>query len=561
MPDEMSTFSALTVLLGGLALFLLGMKTMTEGLKAAAGQKIRQVLTVATRNPLAGYGLGTSLGFLMHSSAASVMTVGFVNAGLLGLLGALPILYGLNLGTTLSMQLISFRLTDLAYLFVFLGFFLQMLLPAGWWKEGAKGLMGFGLLFLGMEVMSSQLEVFREDLAPVLTNIDGANWRGLLWGVLIAALVTGILQSSGAVIGMTFAMIEAGLFQSLTQVYPIVLGAHIGTSVTALLGCIGTHIGARRTAVANLFFNCFNVLLGILLAPFFIGFIEMWSTDVVRQTAHAHTLIMLVAGVALIPLVSWHAFLVRKATPSKERVPAASYLDTTLFPRPEAALRASVRELHRSMDISQESLRMVSILQAKSYPRLYKKLQLNEAVLDEIKDATRDYLTRMTWRYLSRRQALMVQYLSRVAANIERIGDHLMVLGELALRQGKRRRKLPLEARRKLRELMQMAKHVLDALEDGLRADNRDFAASGEKILQQRDVFAERAEKLETWFNEKVARHEEDPLTGLFFSESVLALSRLVRHSKVIGLEMKQPYFRLEERKLEKVVAFEDRVH
>ncbi|MCC5788876.1 MAG: Na/Pi cotransporter family protein [Opitutales bacterium] len=562
MPEDPTILSALMVILGGLSLFLLGMRTMTQGLKAAAGERIRQVLSVATRNRAAGYGLGTTLGFLMHSSAASVMTVGFVNAGLLGLLGALPILFGLNLGTTLSMQLISFRLTDLAYVFLFLGFFLQLILPAGWWREGAKGLMGFGMLFLGMDLMGSQLEVFREDLAPHLTRIDGATWTGMLLGILVAALITGILQSSGAVIGMTFVMIEAGLFTSLEQVYPIILGAHIGTSVTALLGCIGTHIEARRTAVANLFFNLFNVLLGVLLAPLFIALIVWWSDDVVRQAAHAHTLVMLVAGLVLLPVVVGYVRVVRKVTPSQSPIPSSSHLDPTLFPRPEAALRAVLREIHRSLEVTRSSLRLAGVLQGRAKRKYFRRMQLNESVLNELKGATRDYLTQMTRHYLSRRQALMVQYLTRAAVNIERIGDHLLAMGELVMEyKAKGRIRLSTKARMRLRELMEQAGEVLERLERGLDPENRDYTRHADLILEARDVFSENAEKTESWFNHKVANHEEDPLTGLYFSETVLALSRLVRHAKVVALEMKQPFFAVKDRKLEKVVPIERRLY
>jgi len=160
----------------------------------------------------------------------------------------------------------------------------------------------------------------------------------------------------------------------------------------------------------------------------------------------------------------------------------------------------------------------------------------------------------MTRRYLSRRQALMVQYLSRAASNIERIGDHLESIALLALERGKHNGKqLPEDAREKLNRLTEHADEILGSLRRGLHPEQNDFTGAANRLLSLRDRFAEEAEEVEAWFNRRVADAEEDPLTGLYFSETILALSRLVRHAKVIALEMKQPYFTLKESKLSRV--------
>lgn len=539
------------MVLGGLALFLQGMRMMTAGLRDAAGTRIRKILSKATHNRLTGYGLGAGLGLGMHSSASSVMTVGFVNAGILTFAGALPILYGLNLGTTLAMQLVSFRFTDLAYAFLFLGFAVQLVVSRGVVHQAGKALMGFGMLFLGMSIMGSVLGAFREELAPHLLAIDGGTFRGMLVGILIATLVTGILQSSGAVIGMAFVMLESGMMTSLQQAYPIILGAHIGTSATALLGCIGTGIEAKRTAIGNLFFNLFNVLLGVLLAPLFLRAVEMTSSDLVHQAANAHTLVMGVAGLALLPFIAYHERLVRWATPSREAMPTSSFLEPALLTQPESALNAGVSELNRCLEICQNSLQTIRRLQIEDDPKAFRRIFLQEEVLNEIKGATRDYLADLTRRYLSRRQALMIQYLVRINTNIERIGDHIESMATLTRKRlNKDHVKLDDEAVASLRTLIGQADEVLTALIEAMQPGWKNYDNSAKKVMAMRNVFMADAETAMKRFNQRVADHLEEPLAGLYYTETLLALIRMVRHCKVISREMQQPYFGIKPKKL-----------
>ena len=551
MTDSPSIPAATFMVLGGLALFLQGMRMMTAGLRDAAGTRIRKILSKATRNRIAGYGLGAGLGLGMHSSASSVMTVGFVNAGILTLAGALPILYGLNLGTTLAMQLVSFRFTDLAYAFLFLGFATQLVVNRGMVHQAGKALMGFGMLFLGMAIMGNVLGTFREELAPHLLAIDGGTFRGMLIGILIATLVTGILQSSGAVIGMAFVMLESGMMTSLQQAYPIILGAHIGTSATALLGCIGTGIEAKRTAVANLFFNLFNVLLGVLLAPFFLRAVELSSSDLVHQAANAHTLVMGVAGLSLLPLVTFHERLVRRATPSREPMPTSSFLDPSLLSQPESALNAGVAELNRCLEICQNSLQTICRLQKEDDPKAFRRIALQEEVLNEIKGATRDYLADMTRRYLSRRQALMIQYLVRINTNIERIGDHIESIATLTRKRlHKDHVRLNDEAVDSLQILIRQADEVLSVLIEAMQPGWKTYDKSAKTVLEKRDRFMSEAETAMKRFNQRVADHQEEPLAGLYYTETLLALVRMVRHCKVIAQQMQQPYFGIKPKKL-----------
>jgi phosphate:Na+ symporter len=554
MNFEASLFLGFTIL-GGLALFLFGMQLMTDGLRMAAGDRLRIIIYRGTGNRLAGLGLGTGLGFLMHSSATTVMTVGFINAGLLSLLHSIPVFMGANVGTTLSMQLISFKLTDYALFAVAVGFLLYMIGPSQLMRSIGRSLLGFGLLFNGMDLMSGAIEPHREALLPWLSHFDGSTWSGMLLGTLLAWAFTAVVQSSGATIGMTFVLISAGVFTSLHQVYPIVLGAHLGTTTTALIASLGCGIEARRGAVANLLFNGFNVLLALLAAPLFIAAMELTSASLLRQTANLHTAIMIVAALLLLPFTPQIAALLRAALPSRQAVPAASFLDPELIPRPENALTAVIRESRRSLELIAVSLREARRFAAETDARRGpSSIHSNEQAINEIRDATHDYLTRLTGRYLSRRQRLLAQYLSRIASDVERIGDyvkHLVTLTE-------QKRRTPLAGfdeptRVALLELFDHAEAVLEATRRSLDPDTATFPASANDIEAARDVFSERSQGIRQAVNDRVARHEVTAIAGIFFGNLTLSFDALVRHCRLIAREQQQPYFSLKAAKLDRV--------
>jgi phosphate:Na+ symporter len=542
-------------ILGGVGLFILGMSIMTDGLRQAAGERLRVILSKATRSRYAGVLFGTALGFLIHSSAASVMMIGFINAGLMNLVNAIPLLMGASIGTTLSMQLISFRLTEYAFFAIAIGFLCQMLVPVPLVKHLGRALLGFGLLFLGLDHLGGSIEPYREQLAPWLTRIDGSSWSGMFFGVLIAASVTLIIQSSGATIGMLFAMISAGIFTSLEQAFPIVLGAHIGTAGTGLLASIGTNLEARRAALANLLFQFFNVGLAIAAAPLFIRVIAATSDDLVRQTANMHTAVMVVAVVVLLPVVPLCAAVVARIAPYRGTIPQRSFLEREYVRTPERAVCATLQELRRALDVCRENYRLARELFRADDRRKANRLRLNEGIVNEIKAAVKGYLAKLSRGYLSRRQALMVQYLSQAMSDIERVGDHVESLYEIRQRQAANpEAAFDVETAAQFRALEEGAEKVLTALAESLTPENPDFNESGGRVLTVRDSYDEQSLAAKAAVNGRVAAHQLHPLVGLFFSEYVSALDRIVKHCKMIAREEQQPFFRIKSTKMGKVV-------
>ncbi len=548
-------FFFVSAILGGLTLFIFGMHIMTEGLRLAAGKRLRRILANTTRNRCAGIGLGTLLGFIAHSGPTVVMLIGFINAGLITLAESIAPVMGANLGTTLSMQLVSFHLNDYCFFVMALGFILKMAAPPEWLKHGGYALMGFGMLFLGMATMGEAIEPHRDHLAPLLARIHGDTLGGLLTGVLISTLLTAAVQSSGAMIGICFVLARAGVFSDLTQIYPIVLGAHIGTCSTALLAAIGTNIYARRAAAAHLAFNIFGAVLAIAAAPLFIRLMQWTSPDLTRQVANLHTFVMLAAAAVLLPFTGLCARFMTLVVPSRLPPPPPSVLDSTLFHYPEKAIYAAIQELQRVTRICARSFHLAAAAFFQPRRKVVRVIKLNENVVDEIKKSMKEYLAELARRKLSRRQAILLQHINRCMTDLERIGDHIDEICDISIR----RRAIP-QARfnhdslELLFNQFQAGERVLLLVIDSLNPNAPNVQAVAEEILKARDEYMQGSLNAKAVFNEKIATHELPPIQGIFFNEYIAALDRIVKHAKTIALVEKQPFFWIKRKKLERAV-------
>lgn len=544
-------------ILGGLALFIFGMNIMSDGLREAAGQKLHNMLSVMTTRKLSGIALGTVIATLVHSSATTVMVVGFIHAGLMTLTQSIPVVLGANIGTTLSMQAISFKLGDYALVAVTLGFLVSMVAKGPKRRKLGLALMGFGLLFLGMNLMSDAIKPHRELLKPIMAGISGETTRGLVFGILMATLLTSIIQSSGATIGMAFALVQAGVLVSVEQTMPIILGAHIGTCATALLGSIGTSMNAKRSAYAHLIFNVFNAFLASLLKGPLVAFLVWLSPDnVLRQSANLHTTVMVVAAFLVLPFSAPYAQLITRLFRSRKPEPEPSHLDDILLDYPEQAICAGIHELQRVAKICAKSLRLAgqTILFAHT-PQDIQAVKLNEQVVNDVKLAMKEYLDRLSRRYLSKRQAILIQHLDRCMSDLERIGDHVETICNLSLR----RQKVPeaivdKESFDTLFRLYEQALRVFRLVIDSLDPDKENIQTVAREILRARDDYRLASLSTRAMFTDKVSQRSITPIAGVFFSEYISALDRIVRHSKSIALAEQQPQFWIKRTKLDKHV-------
>lgn len=543
--------------LGGLALFIFGMNVMTGELRTAAGAHLRTFLAKVTSSRMAGYSLGTALGFLVHSSAATVMLVGFVNAGLLTLSQAVPPVLGANFGTTISMQVISFRLDDYCFLAMAAGLLWSMLAPTRESKAIGRAVLGFGLLFLGMRIMSAAIRPHRELLIPLMVHIDGSNPAGMLTGILLSTLITGIIQSSGATIGMCFALISSGVFTDIHQIYPIVLGAHIGTCMTALLGSLGTNIEARRTAAAHLFFNILNVILGVAAAPWLIRAAQWSSADLTRQTANLHSTVILSASILLLPVASLYAAVVRTVIFSRNPVPASSYLDPKLLRWPEQALAACIKELQRTLLLATASMRKDAELFFEADRKRLRRIQQNETAINEIKLAIKAYLRILAHSYLSRRQVLLMQHINRCITDIERVGDHVEEISRISTFRQRFGTEAMVDANsfEQLFETYVRALHLVEKAAEALDPELEEIQIYSSRIDLARKEYLQQSELTGEAFAECVAAHRISPLSAFFFSEYLRSLDRIAEHVHNIAQSTGDPDFHIERKKIERTAS------
>jgi phosphate:Na+ symporter len=547
---------AVAQVVGGMSLFIFGMHVMTTGLRAAAGTALREVLSRTTRGPVQGIVLGTVLGFLAHSGAATTMIASFANAGLISLVKSIAPMLGANVGTSLSMQLISFDLARYCWFAIGLGFIVRTALPHPRLRELGTALIGFGLIFLGMTTISNAISPHRDALAPWLAHIEGETWKGRLIGIGIATILTAVITSSGAMIGLCFALVTAGVFTSFDQFFPIVMGSHIGTCVVALTASLSMNIDGRRTALSHLVFNVLNVALALAAYPLLKTFILWSSPNLLRQIANLHTVVMTAAALVVLLLTPAFAKLVRVLSPSRQPEPEPSHLRDEFLDKPEQALCSVIRELRRMARLCVEGILLNGSMIFTPTSKLLRKLYANEEVIDEVKDAVGDYLTRLTRRHLSRRQSLFLQHLDRCMKDVERIGDHLTAIAETSVERLKKPAAIvPEDLFNIWFDMFCTAKRVMVLTEKSLDPDNEQFQATALDILRARDQYVIQSMDAKAEFASAVENRLITPVAGYYFSRYIADLDRLVRHAKSIAFAERQREFVVKRRKLERVVT------
>lgn len=347
-------------LLGGLAVFIYGMNMMSECLQKAAGEKMKKILSLLTRNPVMGALAGMLVtAVLQSSSATTVMAIGFVSAGLMTLPQAISIIFGANIGTTMTAQLIAFKLSDYIYAIIFIGFIVYFISKSERVKNIGMTIFAFGLLFLGIETMGTVMKPLAS--SPIFTELIGKVADIPILGVAVGALMTLVVQSSSATIAVLQNFAAQPGADGVTSIIglagaiPILFGDNIGTTITALLASIGQPKDAKRTALAHCIFNISGCFLFIWFVKPLAAFIQYISPKgpeievISRQIANTHTFFNLVMTLIWVPLVGVMVKIVMCLIPDGEvkevNVVQPKFLDNKLISQPTVALQLAVREL------------------------------------------------------------------------------------------------------------------------------------------------------------------------------------------------------------------------
>ena len=425
-------------LLGGLGLFLYGMNLMGESLEKVAGSKMKKIIELLTKNIFMGVILGAVVtAVIQSSSATTVMVVGFVNAGLMGLPQAVGVIMGANIGTTITAQIVSFDLTGLAPLALGIGILLYLFGGSEKYKQVGEVFIGFGLLFTGMESMKVAVNPLAEYKG--FTDLLSTFGRYPILGLLLGFGITAIIQSSSAAMGMLVVLASQGLVP-LASALPILYGQNIGTCVTSLISSIGANKNAKRAAMIHLIFNILGTIIFLVFLNRFVVdiVVKMDPNNVARQIANVHTIFNIVSTLLLLPCNKLIVKLAMKIVPDKndeteeDESRVIKYIDDRMIQTPPIALASTIKEVARMGEKARDSVdyAMEGILEASSegIERCFKQ----EKSINQLQKTILNYLLKLSKAPLSEEDRETVDTLFNTVNDIERIGDHAENLAEIA---------------------------------------------------------------------------------------------------------------------------------
>jgi len=435
--------TVLLSLFGGMALLLYGIRLSGEALQRALGGRLRNMLTGLSRNRVSAVASGAAITAIIQSSAATtLMLIGFVSAGLMTFRQTLGIILGADIGTTFTVQLIAFRLTDYSPLLVGLGFLTTFVARRRVPKDLGQALLGLGLMFLGLKLILDNVEPLRS--TPLALDLLNGVAQNPAIGVLTGAVFSALVTSSAATLGLALAFAHQGLLP-LDGAVAVVLGANIGTCATALTASVGATAEAKRVAVAHIAFK----LLGAALVFPFIGpltaVVASTASDPARQIANAHTFFNIGISLVFLPFTPLAARAIEALVPDDEQGDSpfrTRYVDERSLDQPSLALGQATREALRMADVVQGMLRDVPVVFASSHHELLEDVERRDDQVDFLEREIKLFLTRLgrdaMGSDLSRKEIGLIS----VIGNLENIGDiidkNLMELGRKKLYQARR---------------------------------------------------------------------------------------------------------------------------
>lgn len=486
-------------LLGGLAIFIYGMNLMSEGLQKAAGEKMRYILGILTKNPLIGVFAGAlTTAVLQSSSATTVMVIGFVSAGLMSLKQAISVVLGANIGTTITAQLIAFDINEFIYPIIVVGFILYFFIKKEFAKNIGQTVFAFGLLFLGINGMSSVMKPLAA--TDFFANMMLAVQDIPVLGVAVGTVMTVVIQSSSATIAVLQNLAsQAGpdghSILGLAGSMPILFGDNIGTTITAILASIGASTNAKRTAFAHTIFNISGTVIFMIALPLFTKVVLFISPkgdelDIIsRQIANAHTLFNVINTLLWLPFTWVLAKIVTKlvadAPDALVDLNKPIYLDSKIINRPVFAIHLATKELSRIAAIAGTMVDYARNALLYDSKEDIQKLMVAEDSVDILQDQSVKYLASISQNSeTTEHQSSRISGLVKVAIDIERIGDHCTNLAEFA--NSKEKLKFPFTDDAK-KELEKVFSKVSKMVNDTINALDTGSSELAQSILKQED--------------------------------------------------------------------------
>ena len=530
-------------LVGGLAIFIYGMNMMSECLQKAAGEKMKKILALLTKNPILGVLAGAlTTAVLQSSSATTVMTIGFVSAGLMSLPQAISIILGANIGTTMTAQIIAFKITDYIYLFIFAGFLLSFISKKEKVKNIGQTIFAFGLLFLGIETMGDVMKPLAS--SAFFVNMIGKVSHIPILGVCVGAVMTLVVQSSSATIAVlqNFAS-QAGpdgvtSIIGLTGAIPILLGDNIGTTITAVLASIGQPKDARRTAFAHCVFNISGAILFLFLVKPYAALIQFISPkgneiDVIsRQIANAHTGFNLVMTLIWIPLIPLMVKIVMKLVPDgkgKETEVEVDenpkYLDNKLIAQPAAALQLVAKEVMYCAKLVDEMIGKLQYRNGKIDKENAELVEEKAKILQKLYASVNDYFASLySGGVLTEEQAAQSAGMQYILCDIDRIGQLTREIMETVAKQNKGKHKYSKDALKELKKAMEQIQMIFGSCIQAISGDvNMDI----KELMRQKEDIMQLGEKMRKNHIARVGKGKCDSKLTIPFNDVLHNIDRI----------------------------------
>lgn len=546
----MEAFTIIYTLLGGLGIFFFGMKFMSDGLQAVAGDVIRKIINSITSNRFMAVGVGLLVTCIIQSSSVTtVMVVGFVNAGLMSLTQAIGVIFGANIGTTITGWIISVKVDKYGLLLIGLGFIPGLFSKSEKWQHLGRSVLGIGLVFLGLQTMSHAFAPLRENQAFLdsIAYFSGNHYGAYIASILMGCLLTMIVQSSSAMLGITMALATAGVIPYHTAV-SLVLGENIGTTITAILASIGANVNAKRAARAHACFNIFGVLIMLTILPYYFRLID-WIIPhdpmlagpdgtiphVAPHIALAHTLFNVSATILFIPFIHQLARFVTKITPDKleKEVPHLLVLGDPMNMLPAASMAQAESELKKMKEIIARMYKLnKEFWLAPEYePKTLAKIIDYERITDNIHKEITVFLCYVMEKPMSHHQSEQLQAMIKIADELESVADYIERLANYRDRFKKDER-LEGESRKEfflfMDEVWDFFELVGRGLENGELLDMEQIKSKSDELQLSADSMREK-------HLDRISKGSYLPVTALTYSDMVVALRKIRAHSLLMA--------------------------
>ena len=538
-------------LAGGLALFLYGMNSMSDALQKAAGEKMKKILEFLTKNPIMGVLAGALVtAVLQSSSATTVMVIGFVSAGLMSLPQAISVIFGANIGTTMTAQLMAFKITDYIYPIIFVGFMLYFASKKEKVKNVGLVIFSFGLLFEGIEIMGSVMKPLAN--SPIFVELMAKVSDIPVLGVLLGAVMTLVVQSSSATIAVLQNFASQPGPDGVTSVIglagaiPILFGDNIGTTITALLASIGQSKNAKRTALAHSIFNITGSIVFLFLIPVLAKFVQFISPKgpevevISRQIANAHTTFNVVCTLVWLPLIPLMVkivtTIVRGDDTKKVHSYEPQYLDDKMIGQPIPAMYMVSNEINRIATSTEKMLKILKEIVSGDNKEETKSLfkKYHDAI-KTLQDAVVTYISKLfTGGALTEVQAERVAGYLAIANNIDRIADRCGDVVDIYERIGTSEKILSEQAKEELALCVTIAEELFEQAITAVATDNVDQA---EQVIQDKKRMRKAQKKSTKKHLERLQENLCDPELTRAYSGILLNLDRVADNCTGIAEE------------------------